>query len=376
MSLNSLPEYFSVDTEKSFKLFILNKIDKRVQYLISISTVFAVSAICIVLFNYIGVAVVAFILLLTLTIIAMLFDILPVLLTALLSALAWDYFFLAPRFNWSIGSPEDRIMLSTFFIIGSVNAVLTYKIRKIEKIARQKEEKAQLIKLYNTLLSSLSHELRTPIATIIGATDGLLTEPSNLSPNDKHNLLAEISTASLRLNQQVENLLNMSRLESGFILPKKDWCDVKELVYAVISRLDENLKHHQVNIFINENLPLFKLDYVLMEQVLYNLIYNAAQYTPEDSVIDISADCINEQLIITVKDNGGGFPEDEIEKVFEKFYRLTNTKTGGTGLGLSIVKGFIEAHNGIVELKNRPQGGAVFSIKLPAEKILLKPTEK
>lgn len=324
------------------------------------------------LHGYIHAQGVAFIQLLTLSVIAMMFDIAPVLLTAILSVLIWQFFFLKPRLSWYIVDGEDRIMLSMYFIIAMVNAVLTYKIRQIEKVARQKEEKAQLLKLYNTLLNSLSHELRTPIATIIGSTDTLLAASHRLSPDDRQNLLLEISIASIRLNRQVENLLNMSRLESGFIQPKKDWCDMHELVFDVVKRLDEQLKNHTLQIDIDESSPLFKLDYGLMEQVLHNLIYNAAQYTPHGSGIKISAGSTGDELTIKVEDNGRGFPDEEIDKVFDKFYRLKDTKAGGTGLGLSIVKGFVEAHNGTIDLHNNMFGGATFVIKMPAEKMLLK----
>lgn len=335
-----------------------------------------VAAICLLLHSYIHAQGVAFVQLLTVSVIAMLFDILPVLLTATLSVVIWQFFFLRPRLSWYIVDAEDRIMLSMYFIIAMVNAVLTYKIRQIEQLARQREEKAQLLKLYNTLLNSLSHELRTPIATIIGSTDTLLASGSRLTADDQQNLLLEISIASLRLNRQVENLLNMSRLESGFIQPKKDWCDLNELANDVVKRLDEQLKHNTIVIGIDETLPLYKLDYGLMEQVLHNLVYNAAQYTPQATTIKINAHAIDDGVVITVEDNGKGFPEEEIDKVFDKFYRLNGSKAGGTGLGLSIVKGFVEAHKGTINLHNNIFGGATFTIHIPAEKMLLKTLEK
>ena len=252
-------------------------------------------------------------------------------------------------------------------MIAMLHAVFTFKIRQIQKEARKKEEKANTLKLYNTLLNSLSHELRTPIATIIGASDNLLMNPGNLTEKNKFNLLSEISVASLRLNQQVENLLSMSRLESGSIQAKKDWCDVIELVYAAIKSLDENFKEHRINVQIKDNLPLVKLDAGLMEQVLYNIIYNAILYTPVNSEIKIKADYFDNTSQITIEDNGEGFPVEEIDKAFDKFYRLKGSKTGGTGLGLSIAKGFIEAHNGTITLENRPDGGAKFTINIPTE---------
>jgi len=207
-----------------FSLFLAgNKIPKNRQYLFSILLVCSVSAICFLFSAYIGSQVVALIFLLTLSLTAMLFDILPVLTTAVLSALIWDFFFLAPRYHFALVYTEDKILLSMYFIIALVNAVLTFKIRQAEKIAREKEDKAKALRLYNTLLNSLSHEFRTPIAAIIGASDTLLDQPDRLTVNDRKNLLAAISSSALRLNRQVENLLNMSRLESGFLQPKMDW---------------------------------------------------------------------------------------------------------------------------------------------------------
>jgi two-component system sensor histidine kinase KdpD len=196
----------------------------------------------------------------------------------------------------------------------------------------------------------------------------LLSDSFTLSENDKKNLLSEISKASLRLNQQVENLLNMSRLESGFIQAKKDWCDISELIYNVAARLEEELKKFTIKIDCNKELPLFNIDYGLVEQVLYNLVQNATRYVPEKCSIKISANEINEGMQIIVEDNGKGFPADETEKVFEKFYRLNNSVTGGSGLGLSIVKGFVEAHKGTVHLQNILPQGAKFTINIPSEK--------
>ncbi|MDO6431035.1 ATP-binding protein [Flavitalea sp. BT771] len=346
--------------------FLGSRISKRWQYLLSIQSVCLVSAVCFLFSAYIGAEVVAFVLLLTLSLIAMFFDILPVLLTAVLSALIWDYFFLLPRYNFRVGNTEDEILLSMYFVIALVNAVLTFKIRQIEKIARQKEEKAKTLKLYNTLLNSLSHEFRTPIAAIIGATDNLLEEPSRLSREDSKKLLTEISVASMRLNRHVENLLNMSRLESGFIQPKKDWHDIHEMVSSILHQLEEPLFLRKPEVAISDGFPLVRLDYGLMEQVLYNLLFNAALYTPEGSWIRISAEGFDELLVIIVEDDGPGFPEEEIDRVFEKFYRLKDSRIGGSGLGLSIVKGFVEAHNGTIALTNRPSGGARFLISLPA----------
>jgi two-component system sensor histidine kinase KdpD len=342
------------------------------QYFLSIFFVCALSSICFLLSSYLGYKVVAFILLVTVSLIAMFFDILPVLLAALLSALIWDFFFIPPRFTFNVGNTEDSLMLLMYFIVALVNAALTYKIRLVQKAARDKEEKEKTFKLYNTLLNSLSHELRTPIATVMGASDNLLTNSDKLSDKNRTELVSEISQASLRLNQQVENLLNMSRLESGFVQPKNDWCDVSELIYDVVGRVERNTISQKIHINVNPEIPLFKLDDGMLEQVIYNLIYNSTLYTPPDTRIDVAGACHIDVLEIIIEDNGPGFPEDEIKNVFDKFYRLKNSKTGGTGLGLSIAKGFVEALNGRIKLENIKPRGARFTIEIPGETSYLK----
>lgn len=338
------------------------------QFLISIVIVLCVSLLGLTLHNVIGYRVVAFLLLVTVSILAMSLDIVPVLTAALLSALIWDFFFIPPRFTLTVGTAEDQVLLSMYFVIAMINAVLTNRIRRMEKEVKAKDEKERSVKFYNTLFNSLSHELRTPITTIIGCIDNLQANSPRLSENDKTDLLSEISVASIRLNQLVQNLLNMSRLEAGVLRVKKDWCDVNDLIHKTLQRLEQNLQKYKVAVEIPENLPLFKLDFGLMEQVIYNLLINVTQHTPENTMITIQADCRRDRLVMTIADNGFGFPANEIDKAFDKFYRIKGSPSGGTGLGLSIVKGFVEAHHGIVKLENLPIRGSKFTIEIPTEK--------
>jgi two-component system, OmpR family, sensor histidine kinase KdpD len=336
------------------------------QFLISIALVLFTSISCYFGSQFIGYKTVALILLVTVSIVAMLFDILPVLSAAVLSALIWNFFFIPPIFTLHIDNTEDLLMFLLYFFIALVNAVLTFKIRKEETKARDKEEKENTIKLYNTLLNSLSHELRTPISTIIGAVDTLKDNKERISITNQNELLNQIDIASIRLNRQVENLLNMSRLETGMLKLNIDWCDTNELINAVIQKLLFSYK--QTIIFEpNEKLPLFKFDRGLIEQVLQNLLHNAINYTPENTIIVIVASQISCNCVISVSDNGTGIPEREINFLFDKFYRLPYTKTGGSGLGLSIVKGFVEAHNGNVKAENNANGGVTFVVKFPTE---------
>lgn len=353
------------------KRYLFRRQGTATQHMIAVCTVLAISIVGLSLLHLIGYKVVAFMLLVGVSFLAMFFDIIPVLTAATLSALIWDFLFIPPRFTLTVGTAEDRLLLLMYFVIALINAVLTNKIRKMEKAMKERDEKEQSVKFYNTLLNSLSHELRTPITTIIGSTDNLQSNATKLSEDNKAELINEISVASIRLNQQVENLLNMSRLESGTFQVKKDWVDINDLVYKTLQRLDQNLSRYRVAVEIPDQLPLFKLDFGLMEQVIYNLLINVTQHTPEDTLITIQADCIKDRLVMTIADNGSGFPENQIDKVFNKFYRLKGSKTGGTGLGLSIVKGFVEAHDGTVTLKNLPVQGSKFTIEILTEKSYL-----
>lgn len=220
-------------------------------------------------------------------------------------------------------------------------------------------------KLYRTLFNSISHELRIPVATIMGASDSLST--STHPPEIIKELSTEIYKASERLNRLIENLLNMSRLESGRITPRFDWCDIHDLINKVTESLHEELKPFKLQVAIPDEMPFVKIDFGLMEQVLYNLIYNATQYADSSSNLRIKIFYENEILTIQVMDRGPGFPPKEISLIFNKFYRVEGSKTGGTGLGLSIAKGFIEAHKGTITVENRQNGGAKFTIKLPVE---------
>lgn len=356
---------------------IVKHTENRNQYLVSIFTITGVSLLCLLTREFIDYRVVGYLLLVTVSLLATSLRLRPVLLAALLAAVILDFFFIKPYYNLHIHNAQDALLLLMFFVIALVNGVLTYKIRRAEQVARQREMKWNTMKLYNTLLDSLSHELRTPISTIMGAVGTLQEKTNRLSVRNEERLLAEMEKAALRLNHQVENLLNMSRLDSGYIQPKPDWCDIGELAYNVVNNLKEELAGHHVVVRKPEFLPLFKLDYGLTEQVLYNLLFNAAQYSGKGSEITLVLAYLPEvdfephkqfqhTCSITVSDNGPGFPDGEIGSAFDKFYRMQATKTGGTGLGLSIVKGFVEAQDGTISLGNRKGGGAIFTILFPA----------
>jgi|WetSurMetagenome_2_1015567.scaffolds.fasta_scaffold00172_4 two-component system, OmpR family, sensor histidine kinase KdpD len=223
-------------------------------------------------------------------------------------------------------------------------------------------------RLNKTLLNSISHELRTPLATITGAADSLLDPRVSEQKQARQVLATDIKSASARLNRLVENLLDMTRLESGGLLLSKEWCDVHDVVNAVASDCGEELAAHALTISVAENMPLVKIDAVIVQQVLSNILINAALYTPPGTKISLGCFMEGDTLAFSVEDEGPGIPDDALGRIFDKFYRVPGTRAGGTGLGLSIVKGFTEALGGTVTAANNPsKGGARFTVRLPVE---------
>jgi two-component system, OmpR family, sensor histidine kinase KdpD len=344
----------------------LSGASRQKQYIVSIVTVVGLSALCYAFNRLIPYQLVALVLLLAVSLLAISYELFPVLLAAALSAFIWDIFFIPPRFTIHVSTGEDTVLLIMYFVLALVNGVLTHRLRKVEKMARLKEERANSVKLYNTILNSLSHELKTPIAAIIGATDNLQGNP-NLGEENKQQLIKEISKASLRLNQQVDNLLNISRLESGHIKPHEDWTDIIELVFEVVREVEDNNPGRKVGVSINQAMPLCKTDKGMLKQVMYNLVNNAALHTPAGTPIEITASCHTDVLEVIIEDGGKGFSQSTIEELMEKFSRERKSPTAGSGLGLSIVKGFTEALYGNVEIGRSELGGAKFTLAFPVK---------
>ena len=243
----------------------------------------------------------------------------------------------------------------------------TLEREQLNELAKKSIAFVESERLYNTLFNSISHELRTPVAAIISAAESL-RDRSVLNNQDlRSDLVTEIHTAAERLNRLIDNLLDMARLESAKISPKFDWCDIHDILNAAVRKLERELSPHTVTIDIAAEMPLMKLDFILVEQAITNLLHNASIYTPPGSAITIRAFQEGGNCIVIISDNGPGFPNDALPRIFEKFYRVPGTGAGGTGLGLSIAKGFIEAHNGSIKVENRQGGGAQFTIMLPLQ---------
>ncbi|MHB2018261.1 MAG: ATP-binding protein [Candidatus Xenobia bacterium] len=231
----------------------------------------------------------------------------------------------------------------------------------------QAREKAMLAaeaeRLRNTLLSSVSHDLRTPLASITGAASSLLDTRGDYTVEARRDLAATIYEEAQRLNRLVTNLLDVTRLQSGTVQLGRQWHSLEELIGTALSRFDDALQQREVGIEVPSALPLVEVDSMLIEQLLGNLIENAIKYTPERSSLEVRARVIENEVRVEVADSGPGLPPGQEERIFEKFQR--GTRGAGLGLGLAICRAIAEVHGGSIRAANRPQGGAVFTLVLP-----------
>ncbi len=224
--------------------------------------------------------------------------------------------------------------------------------------------------LRSSLLSSVSHDLRTPLSSIKASASSLLQEDVQWDEEARRSFATTIEHQADRLNRLVGNLLDMSRIEGGALKPEKEWYPLDELLQDVLNRMQGVLQGRDVQLSLSSDLPPIKLDYLQIDQVVTNVLENAVRYTPANTPIEISAQVTNEQVEISIADHGPGIPPFELKRIFDKFYRISgrtrkNTSIMGTGLGLAVCRGLIEAHGGHIWAENRPEGGTVFRFTLP-----------
>ena len=223
-------------------------------------------------------------------------------------------------------------------------------------------------RLRSSLLSAVSHDLRTPLSVITGASSTLLESGQTLDHDVRQELAASILSESERLNRLVANLLDMTRLQAGALEIRKQWQPVEEVIGASLGRLTRQLQGRTVTTHVAADLPFAPFDDLLVQQVIVNLLENAARYTPDGTPIDISARQESHSIVIEVADRGPGLPPGDPNRLFEKFYRVADSQTRvGAGLGLAICRGIVQLHGGRIQAENRPGGGAVFRFTLPLE---------
>jgi two-component system sensor histidine kinase KdpD len=257
-------------------------------------------------------------------------------------------------------APEQEHLLETF--VSQVAVAVDRTLLADEAQAAQVRAEAERVR--NALLSAVSHDLRTPLTAITGAASAVLEGETRLDDVTRHELLESIRDEAERLNRLVNNLLDVTRLESGSLQLRREWIPVEELVGVALARLAKPLGDRKVTTRLPEDLPPVLVDGLLIEQVLINLLENATKHTPAGQPIDIEAHRVADSIVVDVADRGPGLPTGEEQRIFDKFFGVGTG--GGAGLGLTICRAIVEAHGGRIRGDNRQGGGAVFRFSLPA----------
>lgn len=262
-----------------------------------------------------------------------------------------------------LANPANRELLNAY----ASQTSLAVERAQLGENAQRAQLEVQKERLRNALLSSVSHDLRTPLAVVKGAVTALLDPAGDLAPGRRQEYLETISDEASRLNRLVRNLLNMTSLEAGALTARKEWQPLEEVVGVALNRLEEQLGQRKICVEIAPDAAIVPFDATLLEQVLLNLVENATRYTPEGTPIDIRASRVDGGVEVEVADRGPGVPTGLEEQIFEKFRRGGSAAKGGMGLGLTICRGIITVHGGRIWCENRADGGASFRFMLPRE---------
>ena len=258
--------------------------------------------------------------------------------------------------------PEQRLSLES--LVDQIGHAL--ERTRLAEQAREATLRMQAEALRNSLLSSISHDLRTPLATIVGAATSLETDTQGLDENSKRKLAGVISEEAQRMSDLTTKILEMARLEAGEVTLNPQWCTPEEIICTALRRLDKKLKNREVHVRMADSQALIQVDVVLLQQVLVNLLDNADKYSPPGLPIAVEVDARPRRLSISVADRGPGIPAEFHQKVFDKFFRIHDESAqSGVGLGLSICRSVVEAHCGEIRATDRDGGGALFQIRLP-----------
>jgi two-component system sensor histidine kinase KdpD len=288
----------------------------------------------------------------------------PATACALVGALAFDFFFVPPLFTLRIDDTQYVITGFALLVVGIVISTLASRARAATRAALLAQEE----QLRNSLLASLSHDLRTPLAVIAGSASSLRDERSRLSQAEQDQLLETLYEEAQQVSLTVSDLLEMTRLHAGRVELDRQWYPAEELVGAALERCKRQLAQHRVQTRLDPQLPLLHVDGVLIEKLLVNLIENAAKYAPPDTLITLVGESGPRTVLLRVEDEGPGLPPGTEERVFEKFYRADReSAVTGSGLGLSICRAIAQMHGGSITAANRQGAGAVFTLSLPAK---------
>ena len=302
----------------------------------------------------------------------------PGLIGSVAAFFALDWYVVDPGNRYSVNDPMEWAALLAFaaVVAGQVMADQHRRTREVQEQERRRREAAEAEILRRTdelrtaLLHAVSHDLRTPLSSIIAGAESLLEEDVKWTDADRREFAQSIRNEALRLDRIVGNLLDLSRIEAGSLCPQKEWHDLAALVDDTLGRMRPVLAQHPVSVDVPEDLPPVELDYVQIDQVLSNLLENAARHTPAGTPISVLARLAKEEIRVEVSDGGPGISEEVLPRLFKPFSRVEARGSHGVGLGLAICRGLVEAHGGRIWAENRRSGGARFVFTLPAAQSL------
>jgi len=297
-------------------------------------------------------------------------------LATVLAVATFDLLFVPPRGAFTV---EDAQYLLTFVImlaVGLIIARLKENVRVQAGEQAKLEAAAQTERVRSALLASISHDLRTPLAVMTGASSSLAERGERLSAEERVALARSIYEQAREMSERVAKLLQMTRLEAGGIALERDWASLAEIAAAVLSRLRERLTGHSVVLELPEDLPLVRVDAALIDQVLANLLENAARYTPPGTVVRLRARREAQELVVSVEDFGPGLPPGDIERVFAKFeHGAAEARGGGMGPGIAICRAIVGLHGGRIWAEKLPLGGSAFRFTVPLDEPPAPPSE-
>lgn len=324
------------------------------------------SAIGWALVPYFDVLNVAMVYLLGIVLVSSRYGLGPSITASVLAVLAFDFFLVPPHFTLAVSDLQYLVTFGVMLVVAVTISSLTVSNRNQAQAAHERDMQIEAERLRNSLLSSVSHDLRTPLAAITGASSSLIEGNESMDAESRRELAQTIYDEAERLHRLIRNLLDMTRIQAGAVHIKKELNSLEEVIGATLARLDQRLQGRSVSTRLPPDL-LVPHDGVLLEQVFMNLLENAIKYTPPSSSIDIVANVTQEHVLVQVMDRGPGIPPSELEHIFTKFYRAQASGKSGVGLGLTVCQGIIQAHGGRIWAENRPGGGAVFCFTLPLD---------
>jgi two-component system sensor histidine kinase KdpD len=320
----------------------------------------AATLIALGLDAYFHVVNVALIYLIAVVLVALRYGRGAVIAVSVLNVAAFNFFFIPPRGTFHVDDPQYLLTFAMMLGVGLIVSGLTERVRARAKAQAKLAIEAETERMRSALLASISHDLRTPLAVITGSASTLAERGERLPPEERASLAQSIYQQARDVSELVTKVLQMTRLETGAIKLERDWGSLPEIAGSVLRRLRDRLAMHMVMLDLPDELPLVRLDASLIEQVVANLLENAARHTPPRTLIRLRAQVQAGELVVSVEDFGPGLPEGDLERIFKKFHR-------GAGLGLAICRAIVELHKGRIWAERLPGVGTAFRFSLPLE---------